>query len=222
MKDIEKTTRIYLHNIAIYGDSFANTEWTTNTYEAWPELLAEHYAVTNYSEEGCSLWKSYDQLKRNHKKYDYNIFVGTIYSRIYMHELDVNLTVSQKSWPVEDGINLGYTYYKHFSHPIRDYQMCMLMVKDLMQLDNVLYIPAFAESVFDLNLMPLNRFFSLELEYYNIVRFDKEFRKCHLSKESNLVVFHAIMQALKTESKTLTISESDFVKPADPLEYYFG
>jgi UDP-N-acetylenolpyruvoylglucosamine reductase len=62
----------------------------------------------------------------------------------------------------------------------------------------------------------------LEIKHFDIARFDYEYRKCHLSKESNITVFHAIMLALKNKNKTINISESDFIKPADPLEYYFG
>ena len=53
--------------IAIYGDSFADPTWNSNSYKSWPELLAESHDVTNFAEAGGSLWWSYYQLKQINK-----------------------------------------------------------------------------------------------------------------------------------------------------------
>lgn len=210
--------------IAIYGDSFADLNWNNNSYKGWPELLAESYNVTNFAKEGSSLWWSYDQLVQSHANFDYNIFVGTIYSRIYIEDLKTHLSVNSNSWPILDGkINLGYMYYQHFFSHRRDYQLCQLMIKDIMSLDNTLYIPAFEESVPAQNpkLCSLNAFTGLEEQHYNIKQYSSDLRKCHLTKENNLIVYNKIVDAISSKSKTLNLDKSDFNAPMDSMDYYF-
>lgn len=209
--------------IAIYGDSFADPCWNLNSYKSWPELLAESYDVTNFAKEGSSLWWSYDQLKQQQLNFDYNIFIGTIYSRIFIADLNRHLSVSPNSWPmVNEKINLGYIYYQHFFFHPRDYQISQLMIKDIMTFDNTLYIPAFDESVPEqLPLCPLNKLTGLEEQYYKIWNYSIDKRKCHLTKENNLVIYNKITAAISKKSKTLELSESDYINPTDNVDYYF-
>ena len=210
--------------IAIYGDSFADPNWNNNSYKGWPELLAESYDVTNFAKEGSSLWWSYDQLQKSNTQFDYNIFVGTIYSRIYIEDLKNHLSVNPNSWPVVDNkINLGYMYYQHFFSHCRDYQLCQLMIADILTVNNTLYIPAFEESIPKQlpELCPLNMLTGLEEQHYKVKNYLSDLRKCHLSKESNKVVYNKIVDAITNKSKTLNLSETDFNTPIDNMDYYF-
>jgi hypothetical protein len=209
--------------IAIYGDSFADPFWNSNSYKSWPELLAESYNVTNFAKEGSSLWWSYDQLKRNHLNFDYNIFVGTIYSRVYLEDLNIHLSASNASWPVvENDINLGQIYFKYFFSPTREYYINQLMIKDILTINNAIYIPVFEESIPEnTSLCPLNVLSKQEEQYYNIKYSAGDRRKCHLTKENNLVIYNKLITAISNKSKTLELSKIDYNNPTDPVDYYF-
>ena len=71
--------------LAIYGDSFADTE--VNQFEelaarAWPILLRNNFRqVHNYALAGTSLYYSMDRFERTHADYDRVIFVVTTIGR---------------------------------------------------------------------------------------------------------------------------------------------
>lgn len=71
--------------LAIYGDSFADTE--VNQYAdladlAWPRLLRNDFGqVHNYALAGTSLFYSMDRFERTHADYDRVIFVVTTIGR---------------------------------------------------------------------------------------------------------------------------------------------
>ena len=210
--------------IAIYGDSFADPTWNSNSYKSWPELLAESHDVTNFAEAGGSLWWSYYQLKQINKNFDYNIFVGTIYSRIYIEDLNKHLSANSNSWPiVENKVNLGCLYFKHFFSHERDYHLCQLMIKDILTFNNTIYIPAFKESIPEQNmqLCPLNKFSALEEKHFKLKKYSFDQRKCHLTKENNLVIYNKIIDAISNKSKTLELSEIDYKTPTDNVDLYF-
>ena len=55
--------------IGIFGDSFSDPSWNTNSYESWVELLSKDYDIVNFSANGSSLWFSYNNLKKNFQKF---------------------------------------------------------------------------------------------------------------------------------------------------------
>jgi hypothetical protein len=72
-------------NLAIYGDSFADTEVNEIAQLAdlaWPILLRKNFSqVHNYALAGTSLFYSMDRFERTHAAYDRVIFVVTTIGR---------------------------------------------------------------------------------------------------------------------------------------------
>jgi hypothetical protein len=210
--------------IAIYGDSFADPTWNTNTYKSWPELLAETYDVTNYAVQGSSLWWSYNKFKSVNTEYDYNIFVGTIYSRIYLPNLKKHLSANHNSWPTVGNLNLGKLYFLHYFLQEREWEFSQLMVKELLTYNNIIYVPAFHEAVLDSereSMLPLCMFSDHEIEFYNDKNFIRDHRKCHLTKDNNKVVYDKIIDAINNKTKILALDKSNVVNPVEPKGYYF-
>jgi len=74
-------------NIAIYGDSFADSSFKTALESwdpvptAWPTLLGLEHNVKNYSRAGTSLYWSYKQFLSTHLSHDRVIFLITAVGR---------------------------------------------------------------------------------------------------------------------------------------------
>ena len=207
--------------IGIYGDSFADPKWVSNSYDAWPELLSKDYKIKNYSLSGTSLWWSYNKFLETCNKIDYAIFVVTVPGRIHIEHNDKHLNLNPVTWPIWDGVSIGEIYFKYFYSNKRETSFHNFMVNDLLEYDKILLIPAFNESIPNYP-MSLCYLADMETDYYGLDHSGpNERRKCHLSKENNKVIYNKITAALEINSKVLTISESDFIVPSDSLEYYW-
>lgn len=208
--------------IAIYGDSFADPTWNSNSYNSWPELLSKEHTVTNFAKEGSSLWWSYKKFKDNHTNFDLNIFVATTHSRIYLERLDKHLNINQNSWAVSGGVNLGKIYYEEFYSPDREFTFHQFLINDIASASNTIYIPAFEECVLD-STLSLNHLASLEYKHYGIIEYlGKEDRKCHLTKENNLVVYKKVLDTISNPLVKFSLTHDDFVQPVDAFNFYFN
>lgn len=207
--------------LAIYGDSFSDPTWVSNTYMSWPELLANDYNITNYSQTGTSMWWSYDKFLNTHNKFDLAIFVVTVPGRIHVEYNDKHLNLNPSTWPVWDGINIGEMYFRYFYSSKRETAFHNFMVNDILQYQDVLVIPAFLESL-PIQSWSLCHYADLELQHYGLDHpGNNENRKCHLTKENNLMVYNKISKAIADKDQVLKLNKDDFVVPADPMEYYW-
>lgn len=75
--------------IAIFGDSFA-INGTKNPTASWVDLLSGVYDVTNFAQNGSSLYYSADQFLKNHHNFDKIIFMVTDTGRLYLPDHKVN------------------------------------------------------------------------------------------------------------------------------------
>jgi hypothetical protein len=208
--------------IAIYGDSFADPSWNTASYNSWSELLKNNCDVVNFAKEGSSLWWSYNIFLKENTNFDYNIFVGSIHSRIYVPYSNIHLNASTASWPIKNKLNLGEIYYEHFFHYEREFQINQLMIRDILSYQNTIYIPAFEESVpVNLPLVPLNAFSMLEEKYYGYRPYYMDNRKCHLTLENNRVIYEKILNVLERKESMLMLDTHDFVEPSENYNFYF-
>lgn len=212
-----------MKKIAIFGDSFADPKWVDpSKYNAWPELLAENYEVTNFSLSGSGMWWSYEKFLNLHKDFDYCIFVVTMPGRIYVESLDRHLNFNPITWPTWYGMNYGEVYFKHFYSQKREECFHNFMLGDILSHDNVLVIPAFIESMPNLATWSLCHLSDKEMEHYGLKHPGaNEKRKCHLTKENNQVVYKKIVSAINNRENILTLTESDFVVPNDPMHFYW-
>lgn len=209
-------------SLAIYGDSFADAAWIENNYLAWPELLQDHYNITSYAEAGSSLWWSYEKFLKTYQNYDRCIFVVTVPGRIYIESEDAHLNLNPNTWPVWHGINIGKLYYRYFYSDAREFAFHNFLVNDILSKDNVLVVPAFKESLPTYTGWSLCHLADTELLHYGLVHAGtNEYRKCHMSKENNIVVYNKILNALLLNEKILHLEENDFVAPSDPMITYW-
>ena len=208
-----------MRRLEIFGDSFSDPTWTTNSYDSWPELLSEHYEVVNHSHCGSSLWWSYDQYRRNRP--DLAVFVVTIPGRLYVKQFDRHMNFHEASWPIAHNTRIGEIYYHYFYDREREQDFHDLMVKDLMT-ENVLLIPAFDNSgVGSVSLCDIS---DREKEHYGITQWSSEgeLRKCHLSEENNLMISQKIIKALQAGDRVLHLEQSDYVQPSRDRAYYWN
>jgi len=212
-----------MKKLAIFGDSFSEPTWAKNEkYLAWPELLTANFKITNYSLSGSSLWWSYKQWKKDHHTNDYNIFVITIPGRIYVESLDRHLNVNPTTWPRWFGINFGELWFKYFYSEERENAFHNFMLEDILKSSNTLVIPAFLESMPGINSVSLCHLADLEMYHYGLTHAgNNERRKCHLTKENNLVVYEKILNAINQKEKILKLYQTDFKVPQDDLSYYW-
>lgn len=209
--------------LGIFGDSFSDPTWNENNYLSWPELLADNFKVTNFSKSGSSLWYSYQKLKNHYAEFDTCIFVATVYGRFYIESLDHHLNINTNTWPIKNGVNLGNVYYKEFFSFDRDVTFHNFMINDILAMPNIIFIPAYEECMINNECISLNHFSNAELHHYGVLNYQgPDDRKCHLSKENNLVIHKKVLHAIATKENTIPISMKDFVEPADSFNFYFN
>lgn len=80
-----------MRKILVCGDSFA-ADWTPRTsVKGWPDMLRDHFDVTNVAQAGCSEYKIYLQLKSvDLTQYDAIIIAHTSPNRLYVKEHPVH------------------------------------------------------------------------------------------------------------------------------------
>jgi hypothetical protein len=212
-----------MKKLVIFGDSFSDPTWAKNDfYKAWPELLADDYEITNKSLSGSSMWWSYKQFKEIQNDYDKCIFVVTIPGRIHIESLDRHLNFNETTWPRWFGINFGEMWFKYFYSQEREECFHNFMLKDIMESPNTLVIPAFVESIPGYDKWTLCHFADMEIYHYGMSHAgNNEKRKCHLTKENNLVIYNRIKSAFSNGDKVLPLCKEDYVVPADPMHKYW-
>lgn len=156
--------------IAIYGDSFGNTELKNIQGDnisrgfAWVELLAKKYDVVNFSESGSSLMYSYELFLKNNKDFDYNIFLVTSENRItvpphsylgnwfkHINFSSIELYKNNKYDPdpikqiqITDTINAIEGYYKFLYNDTHVHITHKLIIDSISNINkNTLIIPCF-------------------------------------------------------------------------------
>lgn len=207
--------------VLILGDSFADPTWATNSYKGWPELLADDFEITNKAVAGSSTWWAYKNFEHHNTAYDYCVFVVSIPTRIYIEPLGRHVN-SYTETPYKN-ITLEEVYYQFFYSQERESFFHNAIVNKLLTYNNILLVPAFAESIDSHIGWSLCHFSDTESEFYKKekpIKNDTR-RKCHMSKESNLVIYEKVKEAINNREKILKLSASDFVTPLDPKEYYW-
>lgn len=208
--------------LAIYGDSFADPTWVKQDYKAWTELLSQDYDISNYAYTGTSMWWSYDKFISTYGKCDKHIFVATVPGRIHIEYNDKHLNLNPTTWPVWSGVNIGEMYFRYFYSSKREGVFHNFMINDILTRDNVLVIPAFKESIPDLEGWSLCHFSDTELRHYGLVHAGaNEHRKCHMSEENNKVIYTKVKTAVEAGDKLLKMDAADFVAPSSPLSRYW-
>lgn len=231
--------------LAIFGDSYANYLLDhSHLGKAWCEWLAEEHEVVNFGRPATAFQYSYELYLKNHKNFDYSVFVVTDPTRIYIKALDGILPVghffaspehresckNQNSDPhILSIINSVDNWYRYWRDHEYENHIHSVLIGNLLQASNVLLIPGFQNSIPGIDGINKNL---TDLQYYELllVGLDENYvvnprqfgckRKCHFSSENNLVLFRLIKEALNKKEKVLDLNEKHFIKPSRELDYY--
>ena len=77
-------------NIAIFGDSFADSSINRDKFTSQTTYLSNDYNIKNFAKAGTSLWWSYEKFIKNYEKFDTIIFVATGYGRIVTNKFMIS------------------------------------------------------------------------------------------------------------------------------------
>jgi len=234
--------------IAIFGDSFAAPLHKFKKdigLKSWADHLAEKYDITNYAVEGSSLYYSVKKFISVNQLYDKIIFVITLPGRLYLNE---NPILEQHNHEHISSLALAehmYNYYKdsvdtvsiefttvaqaaiqYFTHIQRiNYERFVhnLQIDYIKSIrPDIILLPAFTDSYhFDINNICLYDITELEHAHWGIPRdygSPGDYRRCHMSKENNLILANLADRWLQGEPVNINIS--DFVVPLDDKSFY--
>lgn len=230
--------------IAIFGDSFAAPlfKWKEDVgLKSWVDHLSEKYDVTNFAVEGSGLYYSVSQFKILHRAYDKIIFVVTAPGRLFINDnpylkqhgehfgslstaefifnehKDKDNAESIELTKIAKAVIQYYTYiqrddYDRFVHDLQiDYisktrpdTILLRSFNDIYRKDTCLY---------DITEME-NKHWGLPRLYNSPI----DARRCHMSKENNLILAGLAERWLQGEPVNININ--DFVAPADDKSLY--
>ena len=223
--------------IAIFGDSYASTQGYGNDkpYPSWSMMLSEKYNVTNFSENGSSLYYMKRLFDKHQREFDKIIFCITAPGRV---EFKVDtLTNNPKYGPwfhhiptihaIKDRLKIPYLTevdkkrYKilyDYLLEIRDFEQeqyhHQMIINDTInqRLDAIL-IPGFSNSLTE-HSDCLENITKFEDKIHNKkTGFYKDRRLCHMSLENNKIIFNNVNQALVSNSNRINLDINQFKEP---------
>ena len=213
----------------------------------WPELLALKYKVKNFAMGGSGMFYSYNLFKKMHSEFDIIIYVPSQASRFSVFFPDKKQYVHMVPGFLMSNPKMHLENVKHFPNDTKvveaaigystyildvekEQEMKRLMLEEVKRLrPDTIFIPAFQDDKISQTDIDLSYISTLELAAFgttqaklrNNVRPLMDIRKCHLTDENNRMLFNKVMTAIDNRDTNVRITESDFVKPMDPLTKYF-
>ncbi len=226
--------------IAIFGDSYSSTYSyiDENPYPSWSIMLAEEFDVTNFSENGSSLYYMKRLFDEHQTNFDKIVFCITGPGRLefkidtlesypeltpwYQHISTIHIIKDRLKIPQLTELDKKrYKILYEYLLEIQDFEQeqyhHLMMVKDIInQRPDALLIPAFPTSLMDQTecLEHITRFedkvFDKEAGTY------KDSRLCHMSLENNKIVFSIVKEAISNNKTRINLDIKQFVEP--PIE----
>lgn len=228
--------------IAIFGDSYSSTYAYKhmNHYPSWSQLLATKYTVTNFSENGSSLYFMKKIFDKHYKEYDKIIFCITAPGRLefqvdslkgnpkfetwYRHISTIRAIRSRSRYPeLNEYDKARYQVLYDWMLKIQDFEyeqyVHNMMVKDIINLrPDALLIPCFPISLFD-----------QETALETVTRFEDKFlkkktgfyndeRSCHMSSNNNKILFELVDNAIVNSFTRVDLNINQFKEPEDGIE----
>lgn len=209
--------------IAIYGDSYGcmyPSNITLNDQLPWVELLKNHVDITNYSEGGSSLYYSYKKFLQHKEGYDKNIVLGSFLGRMYRPNLllphvSISIIEFPEIWRCnsvsQNEIDAFTMYYKYVYNQEEERDVRSLIEKDIIHNTNTLYI-----SLPETLAIVTDR----EREHFNYDINDTENMCCHLSNDSNQVLFNTILNWINTGHFDFNLDDYKLPNKKDRYKYY--
>ena len=234
--------------IAIFGDSWAKElDFSSqhNTSLAWWNILSNTYDVTNFGLSGSSTYYSYEMFEEVHSNFDKIIFIASTAGRIHLPD-ELKLT-SKKIFGIKkfqvtslsDAENTLSFLEKHDPGATTDinklraivtYYSHVMNLKEQELINNmyqrmVKYIRGNDALVID-SMALLYQISKFESAHWGIdlptifQQGYREYRKCHMSEENNLMFAQEINNWLSKGE--FNLSSNNFVIPKDNWTRYFN
>ncbi len=234
--------------VAVFGDSWAreiDDARSINTTPAWWSILSATYDLTNFGRSGSSTYYSYDLFEKAHADFDKIIFIASAPGRIHLpDELKLrssclgdlrNHQVTSLT-DAESTVAFIKKYDPNAIHDINKLETIIAYYTSVMNLNEqglinnmyqrmVKYTRGSEVLVIDSIpiLYPISMF---ETTHWGIdlptvfQQGYREYRKCHMSAENNVMMAREIDGWLKTGNFNLT--QDKFVTPKDNWTSYFA
>lgn len=234
--------------VAVFGDSFAAPKHDSKTdagLKSWVDYLSEKHDVTNYAIEGSSLYYSVRQFMTFNYPYDKIIFVTTAPGRLYLSDnpileehghthlssLSYAEFVYNENKNKTDPASIEITktaqaviqYFTYIQRTKYDKFIHELQIDHIKKIrPDVIIVPAFrvlhqvkslSPCLYDITEME-NAHWGIPLNYGD----PADTRRCHMSKENNLILAGLAEQWLQGEPVNINIS--NFVIPVDDKSFY--
>lgn len=228
-------------------DNLRFTEATKHLGDSWVDIVEQSHSVTNYAVSGAAFLHGYELFTQHHAEADINIFLISSPYRTYVKALDGILLFGP------DWLDLEYKRVKATPDYPRKYDHLDIMdsLKVYFELwadwhtittvqqavvgnipnisNNTIIVPCFDNSVantsYNLNDLANYELSLVDPIQYAAFDFSKWHcrRKCHFSQENNGVIANAMLTAIDSGQKTLSINKSDILTPAGhPFDFYIG
>jgi hypothetical protein len=224
--------------IGVFGDSFSNLKFEQNPTPTWVDILSKKYDVTNFGLNSSNLYYSIELIKKNYLDYDKIILVVTapgrlkiskwipvdnpmyqfiigLYDPKYLIKKPEDLDQLERSY-----LEAGNQYFTYLQDDTYDRYIHNLMLKDVKELKpDIILIPAFLNSWFNVNGFGMNNISSKENTAWNLtwkkIIEEKyiDLRNCHMSIENNAIFAEKAEQWINGEP--VYIDLNDFVTTTD-------
>jgi hypothetical protein len=226
--------------IAIFGDSFA-INGIKNPTASWVDLLSGVHDVTNFAQNGSSLYYSADQFLKNHHNFDKIIFMVTDTGRLYLPNHNVDRLIRHipglsnaeaqisdlKKYNPKDLDRLKILtavqdYFLYVQNRYFDQYVHDLTINDILsKRADAILVPTTPRSkrfykgksfLVDVSLNELTGW-SVTAKWTSLI----DHRHAHLSAENNEILFKNVLKWLSGEP--VSIDVDDYVQPTF-LDFY--
>jgi hypothetical protein len=226
--------------IAIFGDSYSSTYGHGGVipYTSWSAMLSETYDVTNFSENGSSLYYMKLLFDKHQQDFDKIIFCVTAPGRLefkvdtlenypeltpwYQHISTIHIIKDRLKIPhLTELDKKRYKILYEYLLEIQDFKQeeyhHLMMVKDIIkQRPDTILIPAFPTSL-TAQVDCLENITKFEDNIFNKrTGFYKDSRPCHMSLENNKILFTIVEEAILNGKNRIDLDIKQFTEP--PIE----
>jgi hypothetical protein len=222
--------------IGIFGDSYSSTYAYTEVkpYASWSMMLSEKYDVTNFSENGSSLYYMKLLFDNHQRNFDKIVFCVTAPGRVtfnpdslkkkygtgYQHISTIHIIKSRLELPELTELDkkrykILYEYLLEIQDLEQEKYYNLMMVKDIIaQRPDTILIPCFSTSLTD-QVTSLEDITWFEDRILNKkTGFYKDYRLCHMSLENNKILFNLVEEAILNNKTRIDLDIKQFTEPS--------
>lgn len=222
-------------------------EVTRHLGDSWVDIIEQSHSITNYAVSGSAFLHGYELFTRHHTEADLNIFLISSPYRTYVKALD-GILMFGPEWLDSEyrRVKAAPDYPRKYDHLDimdslkvyfelwADWQTITMVQQAVVGnipniSNNTIIVPCFDNSIANASYN-LNDLANYELSLIDPIRYAAfDFsklhcrRKCHFSRENNMVMASAFLAAIDSGQKTLSVNKSDILTPVGhPFDFYIS